>query len=113
MRKKDNLLLFVVLGLLLIFGFYCAWGKKSDSDGYSNGDDGVERKKISNNIKKVKKSSPPDIEFIGGSSDGRQEIESDSFELLGVANEEPAHTIGFGIGPGIYGSGRNTSEMLG
>ena len=105
MRKNDNLLLFVVLGLLLIFGICCVWNKKCESD-----DDNLE--KFMNDGKKVKKSQgPPDIEFIGGS--GHQEIEVDAFELIGVASEEPAHNIGFGMGPGLYGSGRHTSEMVG
>jgi len=36
----------------------------------------------------------------------------DAYELLGVNNEQAAFDLGFGMGPGIYGSGRHFSEMV-
>jgi len=35
------------------------------------------------------------------------------YELLDVPPEQPAHDLQFGMGPGVYGSGRHTSEMVG
>jgi len=66
--------------------------------------------------KKAKRSKsehqPPDIEFIGGSGNGFME-DNDEFELLGVASNDPALELQFGMGSGIYGSGRHTSLMVG
>lgn len=98
-RKNNTTLLFVVLGLLVIFGIYCAWDKKYDpeeSESYIN----------TRNVR----DSNQDIELL---QQADHEPVVDSFELLGVADEEPAHQIGFGMGPGVYGSGRHTSEMIG
>lgn len=36
----------------------------------------------------------------------------DAYEILGVNNEQEAFDLGFGMGPGIYGSGRHFSEMV-
>ena len=102
-RSNNNtLLLFVVVGLLIIFGVYCVWERKpnlkyNDSESYSHS------KKL-----RESRASKPDIEFIAQSDET-----VDDFQLLGVADENPAFQIGFGMGPGLYGSGRHSSEMVG
>lgn len=35
----------------------------------------------------------------------------DAYELLGNVDVDEAFNLGFGMGPGIYGSGRHTFEM--
>ena len=107
-RSNNNtLLLFVVVAVLVIFGVYCAWGGKFDSQGKK--DSGSESYA---NSKKLRGSSQSDIEFLVQADVARQDA-VDDFQLLGVADEEPAFQIGFGMGPGLYGSGRHTSEMVG
>ena len=46
-----------------------------------------------------------DIEYMSQNND-------DDFEII-EASEEPAFQVGFGMGQGVYGSGRHTSEMVG
>lgn len=108
MSKNNRLILFIVLGLVFIFGVYCMIDKK-----YESYNKLPERFKNANS-KKVKKTkqSPPDIEFLGGSGSGNME-ENDAFELLGVASNDPALQLQFGVGEGIYGSGRYSSSMVG
>ena len=99
-RSNNTLLLFVVVGLLVIFGIYCIWEKKpnlNDSEKYSHS------KRFREN-----RTSKSDIEFIAQSDEV-----VDDFQLLDVTGENPAFQIGFGMGPGLYGSGRHTSEMIG
>ena len=99
MKNNNTLVFLVLLGLLVALGVYCAWGKKHDSnknESYSNA------KSVSS------ESSKSDIEYLPNPDTG-----DDGFELLGVAPEEPAFQLGFGMGPGLYGSGRHTSEMFG
>jgi len=36
-----------------------------------------------------------------------------SYDVIDIPPSEPAFEIGFGMGPGLYGSGRHTSEMVG
>ena len=100
-RNNNNTLLLAIIGLIFIVGIYYTWGKKAESDSESYEDS----KKAS------APPSKPDVEFIQ-QGDGMQ-ADPDSFELLGVADGTQAHQIGFGMGPGIYGSGRHTSEMVG
>ena len=35
------------------------------------------------------------------------------FELIGIQDNNDAFELGFGMGPGVYGSGRQTSSMIG
>lgn len=94
-RKNNNNLIFVVvIGIIIALGFYYLWSKNSKSSSAENF-----------------KSSPntPEIEFL---EKGDNDL-IDDFQLIGVADEEPAFQIGFGMGPGLYGSGRHTSEMIG
>jgi hypothetical protein len=37
----------------------------------------------------------------------------DSFELIGIPSNDPALALQTGMGGGLYGSGRHTSEMVG
>ena len=113
MTKNNNLILFVVLGLIFIFGLYCLLDNKNPGDSTQGGE--KYSKKSSNKKRK-------DVEFLGGApphqeidflEGSRQEIESDAFELLGVASNDPALELQFGMGPGLLGSGRHTSSMVG
>jgi len=100
MKNNNNLIFLVLLGLLVALGVYCAWGKRHSSDeseSYANA-----------NSLRNEHSSQSDIEYLQ-----KADEPEDGFELLGVAPEEPAYEIGFGMGPGLLGSGRHTSEMIG
>lgn len=105
MSKNNSLILFVILGLVFIFGVYCMVDKKCDSDNETF------KNTSSKKVKKTKQ-HPPDIEFLGGSGNGNME-ENDAFELLNVASNDPALQLQFGMGSGLLGSGRHSSSMVG
>jgi hypothetical protein len=100
-RDNNTLLLYVLIGAIVVFAVYCIWGKKH-SEGYDPG-----------NEQKASKSQKPDMELIDQGDGGRVSTPPDSFELIGVASDEPAFQLGFGMGPGLYGSGRAESSMVG
>ena len=89
-------IVYVVLAGIILLAAYCIWSPSTD--GFS----------VRKNRKSPRASPQVDssFELVGNSDD-------DQFQLLGVADEEPAFQIGFGMGPGLYGSGRHTSEMVG
>nr|QBK86543.1 MAG: hypothetical protein LCMAC102_03380 [Marseillevirus LCMAC102] len=90
MARNNNTLLLVIVGMLVLFAVYCAWNKKYDSS-----------KKDS-----FARPQAVDLEFIQQSDENE-----DEFQLLNQSDE--SFQIGFGMGPGLYGSGRHTSEMIG
>lgn len=101
--KQDNntMILYVVLGLIVLFALYCVFGKDK-SESYDS-------------LDKKPKSQSSEVEFIDQGDGGKHYDNNppDAFELIGVAADEPAHQIGFGMGPGLYGSGRAESSMVG
>ena len=101
-RSNNNTMLLIVVLLLLVgLGLYCTWNRTHDN----------KKKNESYSHSSKLRNEKSDIEFIE-QSDQHADI-GDDFQLIGVAGEEPAHQIGFGMGPGLYGSGRHTSEMVG
>lgn len=108
-RNNNTPLLFVLVAIMIMFVVYCAWGGKLSFQG--KGDSKKDNESYANS-KKLRGASQSDIEFIAQADAGNQDA-VDDFQLLGVADEEPAFQIGFGMGPGLYGSGRHTSEMVG
>lgn len=103
-RRNKQTLLYIIIGLLVIFALYSVYGKnkKEDSEKYTS-------------TKKVREDESGEEMELLPTNDGTQKHEDpeDDFQLLGVAPEQPSHNIGFGMGPGLYGSGRHTSEMVG
>jgi hypothetical protein len=86
---RNNTTLYLIVGILAIVVIYFVWvhtSKKSESYRHDA------------------------HEEVGDSDYQPVEDIDDDFEK--VADEE-AFNIGFGTGPGLYGSGRHTSEMVG
>lgn len=107
--SNNNTLILVVVGLLLALA---AWySMRGTKDTFENSN---------------KESSPSDtsqdIEFVGPADSpppasgmrpsAGENMPQVDFQLMDVPDEEPAHQIGFGMGPGVLGSGRHTSEMF-
>lgn len=88
MARSNTWILIALVALLVIFGVYTICGKKE------------------NLVANVDENS--DIEYVGDVDAG----DDGDIELI-EADEQPAFEIGFGMGPGLYGSGRATSEMIG
>ena len=87
-RGNNRWILIVLIALLVLFGVYTVWGsQKSNSH---------EHKK-------------EEIEYLPAPAPAEAE---DDIEII-EASEDPAFQVGFGMGPGLYGSGRHTSEMIG
>ena len=93
---SNTLLFLVIFFVLLAVGLSCAWTKKFNTSPKET----MMRASTSG-------PEPPDgtLEMIE-SPDG-----ADSFEMVG--DYDGVFEEGFGMGPGLYGSGRHTSEMLG
>jgi len=89
MKGNGNWILIILVLLLAGFGIYITWGKKGK-------DSSSEQFHTEDSLKNS----------VGGSS------QSDDIEII-EPSDEPAFEIGFGMGPGLYGSGRHTSEMIG
>jgi len=85
MRGNGNWILIILVVLLIGFGIYITWGKEG-----TNKHEGQE--------------TPSPQEGAP--------LKSDEIEIIEPA-DEPAFELGFGMGPGLYGSGRQTSEMIG
>lgn len=94
--KSNTLLFLVIFVVLLVVGLSCAWTKKFNAPQK----EGMMRAPTPG-------PDPPEgiLEMIE-SPDG-----ADSFEMVG--DYDGAFEEGFGMGPGLYGSGRHTSEMMG
>jgi hypothetical protein len=95
-RRNNNII--IILIIVLVFGFACfMWSnqyKQKNNESYAQ-------------PKTVRESNvTPDIEYIP------QSDEEDT-QMIQQADQDPAFEIGFGMGPGLYGSGRHTSEMVG
>ncbi len=88
MARSNTWILIALVALLVIFGVYTICGKKE------------------NLVANVDENS--DIEYVGDIDVG----DDGDIEII-EADEQPAFEIGFGMGPGLYGSGRATSEMIG
>ena len=109
------LILVVLIILVVAFGVYCAWNKSFD--GYENdendGKDDSQHEKLNRESIQSKRRSLPSpsqavVEMVPR-SDGAPE---DDIEIISQS-DDPAFQLGFGMGPGLYGSGRHTSEMIG
>jgi hypothetical protein len=130
---RDNTLLYVIIGILVVFALYYVMRKSSPpEDSVSSSGPKGERPEPKSNppnssgrsvsAKPPSASRPqpapvppnysrPDIEFV---DHGDDEPPPDAFELLGVAPEQPAYNLSVGMGPGVYmGPSRHTSEMVG
>ena len=92
MARNNTWLLIALVALLVVFGLYAI---QKPAEKFTE-DEPIRYDSVDD-----------DIDFVGDSVDN-----SDDIELI-EADDQPAFEIGFGIGPGIYGSGRATSEMLG
>jgi|688.fasta_scaffold05356_12 hypothetical protein len=91
-NKKDNSVLYIFLGVLFIVCVICIIQKRE-------------------NKSNEQYTAPPykssDIEFLETTS---KPVES-AYELLGNEYAQESFDVGFGMGPGLYGSGRHTVEM--
>jgi len=96
--KINSTIIFVILILGLVFlGLYCLNSKKKDEETYINLiDDGVAEPNISHDISILDNIPALSID--------------DDFTLFGVGDVEEAKFANFGVGPGLYGSGRFFSE---
>ena len=81
----NNQIVFIIISIGVVIIALCAYRRNGDYDKYTP----VQRKQKY--------------------SDGH----GGDIVLSGVPPETPAFEIGFGMGPGLYGSGRHTSEMVG
>ncbi len=91
MARNNTWLLIALVALLIVFGLCAIWKKPAEK---FTEDEPIRYDSVDN---------VDDIDFVG---------DADDIELI-EADDQPAFEIGFGMGPGIYGSGRATSEMLG
>jgi len=101
MARKNNTFLYVIVGILALVAIYFVWQQTSKTKKKS-----AESYTPSGNIKEH------DMELVQQADSSEPDRPHDDFQLL----DEPdpaAFEIGFGMGPGIYGSGRHTSEMIG
>jgi hypothetical protein len=89
MGEKDNSVLYIFLGILFIVCVICIIQKRDD--------------KGNEMYTSPYKSS--DIEFL------ETPKSESSYDLLGNEYSQDAFNLGFGMGPGLYGSGRQTAEM--
>ena len=93
--KWDNktVILVVLVGFLVVLGIYFVLNSKK----YKKSKD--------------KKKNEPSMELVQPAD----EIDDDSAEyvLQPDDNGDDSFETGFGMGPGLYGSGRHTSEMVG
>ncbi len=89
MRGSKHTIIFVLIAIFLIVGLYCVNGKKSTEEYVSTGDE---------------------MELIPQDVEMQHSPMGDEFEVVGVPNDDD---VGFGMGPGVYGSGRHMSEFIG
>lgn len=66
----------------------------------------------------LKERTDQEIEFLGEAPHHFDDYSHnngfrDSFELIGIPSNDPALALQTGMGGGLYGSGRHTSEMVG
>lgn len=87
---KDKIL-YVLLGVLFVMCMICMLNKRE-----------YKAEKYTSPVEIEKKSN--DIEFL-------ENPQQSSYDLLGNEYAQEAFNLGFGMGPGIYGSGRHTAEM--
>jgi len=91
---QDGCLIIVFVVVLLLIGVYCVWrsstSEKSDA--------------VPSAGANASASTEEYAEYLDG-SDGQDE---EAFQLI----DDP-DTIGFGVGPGLFGSGRHWTEGLG
>lgn len=122
---KNNKTLFVVFIVVIIsLAVFCIWNKKyastssetppSSSSGggteqYSHSKPSVTPQKESFGLQ-GETSIPEDQGVMELIHDGTANEGGDEFELLG--DYDANFDEGFGMGPGLYGSGRHTSEMF-
>ncbi len=114
-RSNNNMFLYIVIGILVIFGIYysCNQSRTAPPQPGSGGGSPAGRVNHPSPVKKQDPGSNPDIEFIPPSDDPQNGQGHDDFHLIGVADEQPAFELGFGMGPGLYGSARAVSSMVG
>lgn len=92
-----DLLITVLICVLVVIAYLCFFGKKDE--GYYKDDDG----------------NAVNESIFEGTVENFKDVSKKSesvYDLLGNAYEKEAYAIGFGMGPGLYGSGRGTSDMV-
>ncbi len=99
-RGNSTWILVILVVLLVAFGVYTVWGKGSQ--------DGTPTEEPKADIEYV--GQPDSVGDSGGVPSG--DPAGGDIEII-EAEDDPAFQIGFGMGPGLYGSGRATSEMVG
>ncbi|MDB4769570.1 hypothetical protein OAG24_01255 [bacterium] len=125
---NNNLLLIILVIALLIFGYYCIRESHKDNEGtkinygaeYVSPPDGQEEYNRGQEEYGYGQEGSGQGEFgldrqdYGTDRGCPQEYETKLFEDAGALQPEPqGHHLGFGVGPGLYGSGRYSSEMIG
>lgn len=106
LSKDSNTTIFIIVFVvLLVIGLGCVWGKKFGGTAPPPLQEGMNYGKTSVVTAGSNAQPTGELELIVG-DDG-----ADSFEMVG--DYEESADIGVGMGPGLYGSGRHSSDMFG
>ena len=110
--KKNNILIIILIVLLIIFGIYCIFSdknKKSESYVQANSEfDGDDFELVNQSSSGM--SNDEDVQFIDNNDNSGDD---EDIQYIGKPSPSDSFEIGFGMGPGLYGSGRHTSNMVG
>lgn len=98
MRSNNKWIIIVLVALVLLFGISMVWGHSTENMAIENSD----MEAIAPPDEPPMPQAPPQI-----MQSGQSDIE------IVEPSDDPAFQIGFGMGPGLYGSGRHTSSMVG
>lgn len=110
-RRSNNTLVLIVVGLVIAAFIWYSMNNTSSKDSYESSQ-GTSDGQHQEEIEYVAPADSP-APVPGMRPDAGQGMPEADFQLIDVPEEEPAHQIGFGMGPGDYGSGRATSPMFG
>jgi len=102
-RGNSTWILVILVVLLVVFGVYTVWGKGSTEEL------GTPHEEIKADMDVV---AQPDSVSHPMAHPMAHAAGPEDIEIIEAA-DEPAFQVGFGMGPGLYGSGRATSEMIG
>lgn len=103
--RKNAMIVYLLIGIFCVLLVYCIWNSYFKKENMTS----VSDTKIvaSPKVSQISQTSQPvsiQDELIEGPS-------SESELIQDVVQD--AYTAGFGVGPGLYGSGRHTSEFVG